>query len=135
MTILPWTEQYSVEIKKIDNQHKVLLDYLNSLYEAMLLGKDNDILSEIFDGMTIYTVTHFRTEEQLMFTTGYSDYAVHKLEHQELIRQLKELRLRFNSGEPKVMIELTTFLKNWLVNHISGSDKIMGKYLIDNGVY
>jgi len=38
MAILPWNDSYSVNIEKIDSQHKVLIDYLNRLYEAMLEG-------------------------------------------------------------------------------------------------
>jgi hemerythrin len=133
MALLPWTNNYSVYIEKIDSQHKILLGYLNRLYDSMLKSEGEAILKELFDGMKVYAFTHFRTEEQLMFSTGYPDYEEHKKQHQTFVEKLNGLQFNYKIGDKQVVIELTNFLKNWLINHISGSDKIMGRYLKSKG--
>ncbi len=135
MTILPWTEQYSVDIRKIDNQHKILLDYLNKLYDIILGETENEDIVKIIDDMTIHAISQFRSEEQLMFSTGYPKYSHHKLQHKHLIKQLGDLREKYCSDGSTELVELTNFLKDWLVDHIMGSDKSMGKFLVDYGVY
>jgi hemerythrin len=131
MAIFPWKEDYSIQIEKIDEQHKKLVSYVNQLYEAMMNGNSHAVIAEILDGLVVYTVQHFRTEEQLMISHGYSDYLLHKKQHKELMDEVKFFIEKYNKGEVKLSIELADFLKKWLINHIASSDKIMGNYLKD----
>jgi hemerythrin-like metal-binding protein len=100
----------------------------------MLDGEANSVLNEIFDGLTIYAGTHFRTEEQYMFSSGFPDFEQHKGQHQSFSEKLGQLQSSYRLGEKQVAIELTNFLKSWLINHISSCDKILGKYLKAKGV-
>jgi hemerythrin len=134
MAIIPWKEEYAINIAKIDEQHQKLVGYINQLYDAMLIGNGEEAVGEILEGLTIYTVNHFRTEERLMFTHGYSDYQLHKTQHDELEMQVLDFRNKTVDGNPRIVIELAEFLKKWLINHIAASDKIMGRYLKGKGV-
>jgi hemerythrin len=134
MAIIPWKEEYALNIAKIDEQHQKLVGYINQLYDAMLIGNGEEAVGEILEGLTIYTVNHFRTEERLMFTHGYSDYQLHKTQHDELEMQVLDFRNKTVDGNPRIVIELAEFLKKWLINHIAASDKIMGRYLKGKGV-
>jgi hemerythrin len=134
MAIIPWKEEYSIHISKIDDQHKKLVALINQLYEAMLNGNSKEAIAEILESLTIYTVNHFRTEEQLMFSCGYSDYQLHKKQHEELIEQVNTFKKKYSGETPRISIELAEFLKKWLISHIAASDKIMGKYLNEKGV-
>lgn len=134
MAIIPWKEEYALHIAKIDEQHKKLVGYINQLYEAMLNGTSDEVVAEILEGLTVYTINHFRTEEQLMFSCGYSDYHLHKKQHEELIEQVNFFKNKLLGSSYTVSIELAEFLKKWLINHIAASDKIMGKYLKEKGV-
>lgn len=134
MALFPWKDEYAIHIEKIDEQHKLLVGYVNQLYEAMKNGNSQEVMSEILEGLVIYTVQHFRTEEQLMLSHAYSDYKLHKKQHQELEKQVKIFIDKYRNNQAKVSIELADFLKNWLINHIGSSDKIMGNYLRDKNI-
>jgi hemerythrin len=129
MMLFPWKDEYAINIKKIDEQHKKLVGYVNQLYQTMKSGNSNEVIGDILDGLVIYTVHHFQTEEKLMFKHGYSDYEYHKKQHEELEKKVKNFVEKYKKNEARLPIELADFLKNWLINHIGSSDKIMGKYL------
>ena len=134
MNLLEWNEEYSVKIGKIDEQHKKLLDFINRLFDAMHTGRGNEVISEILDGLTIYTVNHFRTEEQLMISHSYSDFEIHKNEHQSLVNKLNIIKAKHRKGHQNLSSELSVFLKKWLITHILCTDKIMARYLQNKGI-
>jgi len=123
MEIIKWTEEYSVGIKEIDNQHKGLVILINELFTLMTKGKSKDSLSEIFNYLTDYTKKHFFTEETLLYKYAYPEIDQHKLEHSKFIENLNNLKSDFKTGKITISIETLNFLKDWLLNHIKISDK------------
>jgi hemerythrin len=134
MDLLPWKEDYSVGIEEVDSQHKKLVEYINQLFEAMSVGKGFEALSEILNGLTEYTVKHFFTEEKHMVVYVYPDYKKHKEEHKKLVDEVAHLKKEFEAGNKKLTVEVVNFLKEWLINHINGSDKVLGEYLAQKGI-
>jgi len=63
MSIIQWDESLSVKVKEIDAQHQKLINLLNELFDAMRVGKGNQILGGILHGLLTYTQTHFKNEE------------------------------------------------------------------------
>ena len=51
MVFFPWKDEYSVGIKKFDEQHKNLVGFLNELYEAMNNGRGKDILGKVLSNL------------------------------------------------------------------------------------
>jgi len=79
---------------------------------------------------------HFAHEEKLFAQTRYPEAAAHKKQHDELTRQVLEVQAKFHRGETGTLtLEIMNFLRNWLVNHILGSDKKYGPHLNSNGVH
>lgn len=78
MAFFNWDDLGSVNIERIDNQHKKLVSYLNELFEAMRAGKGNEVLEKILNALLSYTNTHFASEEKLTQTHGYPGYLFHK---------------------------------------------------------
>lgn len=134
MALFTWSNQYSVGVRELDNQHKGLIDLLNELYDAMNSGKSNEILGGIINKLVTYTRTHFATEERYMQTHGYPDYLSQKREHQMFTDKVMGFKNDFESGKIALTISVTTFLKNWLAEHISGSDKKYGPFLNSKGI-
>jgi hemerythrin len=133
MEIIPWIDDYTTTIGKIDEQHKKLVNYINRLYTAMHNKRTHVEIEEILEGLTVYTIQHFRHEEQLMFTYSYADYYRHKDQHTSFLHKVIDFKVKYKEGDENLGTELAVFLKKWLINHIAGSDKIMCKYLNDNG--
>ena len=130
MEIIKWTEEYSVGIKEIDNQHKGLVILINELFTLMTKGKSKDSLSEIFNYLTDYTKKHFFTEETLLYKYAYPEIDQHKLEHSKFIENLNNLKSDFKTGKITISIETLNFLKDWLLNHIKLSDKRYSVYIL-----
>lgn len=123
MEIVKWTDEYSVGITEIDNQHKGLVILINELFVLMTEGKAKDNLNEIFEHLTDYTKKHFLTEETMLFKYAYPESEQHKVEHSKFIKKLNSLKSNFNKGKITISLEILNFLKDWLLNHIKISDK------------
>ena len=65
MPLIQWSDQLSIGIDSVDKQHKVLINLLNKLNDAIAEGNADLILAEIFDGLSAYTIKHFAYEEEL----------------------------------------------------------------------
>ncbi len=134
MPLITWTSNLSVGVKQLDEQHQKLINLINSLHDAMTQGKGKEALGNILNELINYTVYHFGTEENLFQKYGYMGYASHKQEHDKLTQQAKEIKTKFDSGEPVLTIEVMNFLRDWLNNHIVGTDKKYGPFLNSKGV-
>lgn len=135
MPLINWSENLSVNIKEIDDQHKRLVTMLNELHDAMKAGRGNDSLRKIFDGLLQYVGTHFATEEKYMSMHSYPGYTAHKGEHAKLTEKVLDLKKRFEQGAPVLTVEVMNFLKEWLQNHIIGTDKKYGPFLNNKGIF
>ena len=118
-----WKPEYSVQIPEIDRQHQRLFQLAAQLNSAMAVGKGKGVLSQLLGGLIDYTKEHFATEERFMQQYQYPGLQVHQAEHQKLTAQVMEFQSRFERGEIRLSINLMTFLKDWLQNHIAGSDQ------------
>lgn len=123
MAIINWSENLSVKIKSIDEQHKKLVLLINNLHDAMRAGKGKDVLGPILDELVSYTKTHFTYEEGLLSKAGYMELQGHKREHTALIDKVEELQKKYKAGNTTITIETMTFLKDWLNGHILGTDR------------
>jgi hemerythrin len=134
MALIVWSNDLSVNIHSIDEQHKKLVALVNNLNDAMSSGKGQQIMGKILDDLVAYTKTHFATEERLMTTHTYPGYLIHKKEHDNLTQQVVSLHQDFKEGKPVITVALTSFLKDWLGKHIKGTDQKYSPFLINKGV-
>jgi hemerythrin-like metal-binding protein len=135
MPLIEWSNELSVGIDSIDEQHKKLVNMINALNDAMLTGSSNELLGKIFTGLAAYTQKHFSYEENMFAEHGYSDSEEHKRQHNELIAQVIELKERFmENPQGTISADLMQFLKRWLTNHIMRTDKEYSEFLRAKGV-
>lgn len=123
MAFIEWSEQYSVSIPKIDEQHKKLLDLVNKLHGAMASGQGKDALGTILEELIQYTDYHFKTEEAAFSRYGYSEAEVHKEQHQNLLNTANDLQKKYQKGTMLISVETLNFLVEWVTNHILVQDK------------
>ena len=129
MAFVQWSDQLSVGINTIDDQHKKLVSIINRLYDAMKSGKGSEILSEVLSELIEYTKYHFSTEETLMKNNAYPNYQSHKSLHSKLVEKVMDLELDLKAGRIALSVQVFHFLKDWLVNHIQGEDKKYAPFL------
>ena len=76
-----------------------------------------------------YVNTHFNDEEAVMASAGYPDLPRHRLVHDDLratVTGLTESYLRDGGSLPA---DLMGFLSSWLVEHLSGEDRLMATFV------
>lgn len=73
-----WSEDLSVGIQEIDEQHKELVPLLNRLRDAVVAHHGYAACSEILDQLAQYTRVHFIVEESLMRILHYVEQAMQK---------------------------------------------------------
>jgi hemerythrin len=131
--LLTWSDELSVGIQEIDEQHKVLVDLLNDLHDAVLHRHGRDAIGPILGRLAEYTRIHFAVEESLMRILDYPEYEKHKEEHVSLIEQVTDLDKKFKQDNLNVSMNLLHFLKDWLSEHIICSDKDYGPFFLSKG--
>lgn len=132
MTLLDWSDRLSVGVTSVDNQHRELVRLLNELSDAMMEGKGQERLEKVLSGLVSYTASHFAHEEQLMEEYAYPDATAHKKQHDELKIQALAFQQKVQTGTcGTITFELLGFLKNWLVQHIQGTDGKLGKFIVE----
>jgi hemerythrin-like metal-binding protein len=130
-----WDDSFRVNIGVIDMQHQKLMSMVNELHQAMVEGSGKHKLGEILSNLIKYTRDHFATEERLMQSHACPDFLAHKCEHEHLTATVLDFQRRFLSNEVGLTIEVMDFLKDWLRNHILGSDKRYSPFLNAKGVH
>ncbi len=132
--LVEWTKDLSVGIEEIDEQHKVLVGLVNRLYQGIIHQADVALVQQVFNELVQYTVIHFSVEESLMRIFDYPAYDDHKHCHQELTKQVFDLQNKFKSGKTTISMELLTFLRKWLTNHILVEDKKYTSFFLERGL-
>jgi hemerythrin len=128
--LFTWSDDYSVNIQAIDEQHKMLIELVNQLHCAIVEHHGKATAREVLERLTEYTRSHFALEERLMSLSHYPEFEVHRQQHRELIEQVQALQRRFYGENKPIAFELLYVLKKWLVQHISASDKNFGAYFV-----
>jgi len=134
MNMMQWSDEYSVEIQEIDEQHKCIVGYINELYEALSRKGNRDLVEDVIQKLVEYTKVHFAVEEALMRIFHYEDYERHKEIHDNIVQQVLTYQGKFMAGDDKVGMELLMFLKGWLFEHINKVDKAYSATMHDAGV-
>ena len=135
MSLLSWSNAFSVGVKEIDDQHKKLVQLANELNDAMKAGHGKEALGKILGELISYTATHFATEERLMERNHYPKADEHKKQHQDLVKSVLDLKSKFDAGNATLTAEVMVFLRDWLSQHIINSDRALGKDLIAKGIH
>lgn len=131
---IAWKDEYSVGIDSIDQQHKKLINLINQLQTAVDFSTGEEFEREALDELVAYTKTHFTFEEGLMEDNGYPDFEPHKAQHAKMIKKVEEVLAGYEQDRDTAMKNASLFLKDWLINHINGTDKEYSSYLIEKGV-
>jgi hemerythrin len=134
MPLMNWKDDYSVKVRTIDQQHKKLIELLNQLYDAMRAQKGKEVLGQVLNELVTYTNTHFTFEEGLMQKHSYPAFESHKLQHQMLVKKVLEFQKEFSAGRATGTIDVMNFLKDWLNDHILGTDRQYASFFETKGV-
>ena len=129
-----WKDEYSVGIKSIDQQHKKLIHLINQLKTAVKYSTGEEFEREALDEVVRYTKTHFSYEEDILQQNGYPDFEAHKAQHEKMIARVNEVLAEYEKNSDSAMENALSYLSEWLINHINGTDKEYSHFMISRGV-
>lgn len=103
--------------------HEEEIEVINSFYDAVV-AKDIEKIDELFKIVLFDVEDHFKTEEDLMQQSNYSNFQVHKNDHDTMREKLNKFHKRWEilKGPTELKGFLEKEFKKWLILHISKWD-------------
>ncbi len=131
---MQWTEDLSVGVDEIDNQHHELFDRINNLVAAIKNHRCKDEIDGTLNFLEEYAVTHFAYEEKYMQDFHYPEYPQHKAHHARYLEHLSELKKeaavpRVKGGSYDLSVTTNQMVVDWIVDHIMNVDRKFGAFL------
>jgi len=103
--------------------HEDEIELINSFYDAVK-AKDIDKIDELFKALLVEVENHFKTEEDMMEQSAYSDMQMHKSDHNLIRKKLEKFHKRWEvlKGPKEVQGFLEKDFKKWYTQHVSKWD-------------
>ncbi len=120
---LKWGDNWLTGHAEIDEDHRMLVHYVNELSSAMMQSKGREILGDILGKLARYTTEHFSREENIWEAGNMPSLAAHKKLHAELAGQVGQFVEDYRIGKATLSMEMMAFLREWLVDHVFKVDK------------
>ena len=119
--------QHIIGIEEIDRQHQKIAEMVNLLNKAITEKEEVDKISTRFDELIRFTHFHFETEHQMMLAAGYPDMVNHDIQHEGLLRIVKQLAIPPYQGRELLILQT---IKDWLLLHVRHADADLGRFLL-----
>ena len=134
MSYIEFDDSLRVGNRVIDQEHEMLISYINLLQKAVENEASGGIVEKVVDGLVDYTKTHFFVEEELMKAYAYPDMESHMQAHEKFRQQANALVESLAKGEEVDLPAALEFLKEWLTGHILKIDARFADFLKDKSM-
>ncbi len=136
MKEITWTNDLSVGIELIDEQHKSLIKHLSDLNKSLESQQGPAKVAATLNFLIEYTNFHFTAEEKHLAANDYPELKNHKKMHEGFKTTLSNLEedLEEEGATQALADSIDTLLVGWLFDHIRKVDVAFGKFLIDKGI-
>jgi len=126
-----WSNDLSIGIELIDEQHKMLIQHLNDLANSIESHHSTTEIVKTLNFLIEYTNFHFSDEEKQMKENNYPGLEHQKLKHDEFKDTLDDLVEYFkeDGATHNLADSLDNLLINWLIQHICVVDLEFGTFL------
>lgn len=127
-----WTPTMETGVRQIDIQHQELVNMINEMVVAHASGQSTTALDDILPRLTVYAMFHFGEEEALLAQVAEgTPFAEHHLqEHRSFVDEIQRLiASRASQSDYDLAEVLTLYLADWLVLHITGTDRALARLL------
>ena len=128
--MVEFTNDLLIGIEQIDNQHKTLIDYTNSLISIGSKAANQEEIEKSLVFIGNYVVKHLSEEEAFQIKIGYPQYERHHKLHLDFIEVYKTFvdNYKKNGHSPQFITVFKNTIVAWVVNHVMVEDKNIGKY-------
>lgn len=123
------SDKLRIGIPDIDAGHERLAELLDGIHNAMRTSVTGQEMAQALDPFLACVRQHFKVEEQFMEEHGVPDFAHHKTLHTNFLEQLEGLRTKIARGTPVITYEISKFLRELFVRHITTQDRKMAEFV------
>jgi len=134
MSHLTWTENDSVGIVELDEQHKTLLGLANKLFDVDAASVPKVEIFSTLNALINFARTHFETEEEYLRLYAYPALEVHRLEHERFMDEIFLFSQRLERNDADIHKKIGEFIKSWYGAHILNTDKEYGDFFALRGI-
>jgi hemerythrin len=121
-----WRQEWVLDLKEIDEQHRMLVEAVNNLSPLYLkLTKnptgDNATRERLTGRLSLLygdLEQHFRDEENLMQEMAYPHYRSHAHAHVMLLAELKNYCNRITNRDEELDMGTLYSLRTWFITHM-----------------
>ena len=131
MKKIEWDKSLATGIKSIDYEHKMLIERLNAVIEAIDNSQGEGAIAKTLDFLLDYTNFHFSNEEKFISGHGYPGLELQQKQHKEFKEYINQLILDFqqDGAVKEIADRIRDFLFTWLVNHIMQIDHQLSQFV------
>ena len=117
-----WSDEFSVGVNVLDEQHKVIIKLINKLLDNQNARVNSEVISDLLGEMRIYMDNHLKYEEKLLKDNGYPNLEQHVAMHNEYGEKFGELIFSVMNNNTDAPENILQYLKDWWTNHILHED-------------
>jgi hemerythrin-like metal-binding protein len=130
--LIEWSDELSVGIDEIDEDHKHLVAIVNNFHEVFRNDASKDATLKALSEIADYTTWHFEHEEKLMYKHKFPRLTQHQHQHATLLKDLGILIADFENGRADISQATMDFLREWLLVHLQNEDYELGIWVRRN---
>ncbi len=126
-----WSDEYSVGIEAIDDQHKGFFEAAHRLYDRILNCEGELVAEQSVQFLRDYANRHFQAEEAFMERHGYPRLEQHRQLHMEFLEVLDSLVDDLDVFGPSQHLadRALEISQDWLIRHITEEDVLYAQYV------
>jgi hemerythrin-like metal-binding protein len=125
---IKWKKDYSLGIKTIDDQHKMLISSFNSIKRAIHSELPWSTIHFSILELKELVFIHFAVENALMELFGYPKITEHQRTHQNFLNKLDHiLNISTRKTANKEMLML---LEEWQTKHVLEQDRDYAEFIL-----
>ena len=137
MPLIKWTDDMSVGLPKLDDDHRLIIEAINQLGVSAGDAAQQDVVRQHLMRLRRYAEVHFAREENVLAACAFPALEIQKKEHQDFVKCIQEATQRFDAKPAEsagtISQELLGFLRDWLWYHILIEDMAYRPYVEHSG--
>lgn len=118
-----WTSEFDSGNIEVDNDHKLLVEYINLLHDQIIEHYPIDTIHEFILKMSKHIQIHFAHEEAILLNHKYIEYSEHRSIHKRILSEYEILLKKAISGDISLGALMSYLVERVLMQHILEDDK------------
>ncbi|MDH4124417.1 MAG: hemerythrin family protein [Gammaproteobacteria bacterium] len=127
MSLIKWKEEFSVGVLEVDYEHQALIELINNLHAAVMEGVTREQVVAGLGEIYAHIAAHFALEEKVMQESHYPSFSDHKIDHETLLDDLRDIMDEVEDDGEFNEPQLATDLDRWFSEHFRTHDAKLHK--------